>query len=133
MAGLKAGLRHAQFGNVVNLLLTLTTAALGFGVKLLVDKRISGHPGREVFGLSLVVLSLAVAFGLATNCSRLQDLRETAKSARKREVKARAEGKGEWQKQSVLEAEHEQASANADCWGKCSWFLLCYTSSWRPS
>src|SRR5690242_4133278 len=81
--------RIAHLGHVVNLVLTLTTASLGFGVKLIVDKP-SLTANRSLY-YSLLILIVAIAAGLLTNYCRLLDSRNTANAARARELKKRQE------------------------------------------
>lgn len=116
--------RHTQFGNLVNVVLTLTTAALGFGVNLLVGQKIPRNCGCTVFNLSLIILFAAVALGLVINWSRLQDLRETAKAARKRELEAEAKREGKPESKQSLRTERKKASLRAEWWGKVSYWLL---------
>ena len=117
-------LRHTQFGYLANLVLTLTTAALGFGVKLFADKQISSDLGKKLLCGSLIILLFAVAWGLLTSYSRLRDLREAAKAARKRALRARAKKKIEPEQAAKFDAEYQKASASAKRWGSCSWALL---------
>jgi len=77
--------RRTQLGHVVNLVLTLTTATLGFAVMLVVDKRITSvSPGNRAFFWSVILLLVAIATGLLVEMSRLFDVRYTAQAARDR-------------------------------------------------
>src|SRR5260370_16762258 len=78
--------RIKHFGYTVNLVLTLTTATLGFAVNLVADNKIA--PTKD-FVASLVFLGLAMLVGLLTNYSRLLDFRHSATAARGRELHAR--------------------------------------------
>jgi hypothetical protein len=106
-------LRHIQFGYVVSLLLTLATAVLGYGVNLLVSMKIKSDPGKKILDRSLVILGVSVGFGLVTTYSRLLDLRETAKSARNRELMARATREKDSDEEVLRQAERDRARANA--------------------
>ena len=83
------GRRYAfeHFGHVVNLVLTLSTATLGFAANLAIERRITWATyGSYLFVASLVFLFLAVGAGLLTNWTRLCDYRYTALAARGREL-----------------------------------------------
>lgn len=116
------GVRTKHFGYTVNLVLTLTTATLGFGVNLVVDNRIAPT---KLFIASLIFLGLAMFVGLLTSYSRLLDFRYSAKAARGRELQAR-DTKGE-----TLDEEDRKAAAERSAhrkrskrYGKWSWLLL---------
>lgn len=79
--------RIKHLGHVVNLVLTLSTATLGFEVNLVVERKIAPT---SCFIASLTLVGFAIFMGLLTNWSRLQDFRYTAKAARGRELNARS-------------------------------------------
>ncbi len=114
--------RIKHFGYTANLVLTLTTAALGFAVNLAVDNKIVLT---KLFVAALIFLGLAMFVGLLTNYSRLLDFRHTAKAARSRELHAR-ETKGETldEEDRKVAAERSAHHRKSDCYGKWSWRLL---------
>jgi hypothetical protein len=115
-------IRIAHVGNVINLVLTLTTASLAFGVKLLLDK---GNNLPVVLGCSLLVLVLAIAAGLMANYSRLFDVRYTAKAARARELWRRQDAGEKLSDKQKLKAEsYDDYSDKADEWGSRTWCFL---------
>lgn len=72
-----------QLSYAVNLVFTLTVAALGYWFTLLKDNCFTpGCPARFAFLLSFVILTLSAICGLACVFNRLRDFRGTAKRAR---------------------------------------------------
>jgi hypothetical protein len=84
-----------QQGAVINLILTLTIAAMGFGVSLMFKKESEvialSREARWVVLGSLAVFLIAVFWGLQVNLTRLWDFRWTARAARLRELRERYE------------------------------------------
>jgi hypothetical protein len=118
-----------QMGYTLNLVLTLTTASLGFGVNLLAGGKVPRTgPGSWVFRGSLIILVAAVAFGLLANCSRLLDFRYTRRAARHREKLARAVHQNDLQAAARHEAEHDKYDCYSEALGKCTWVLLAFQS-----
>jgi hypothetical protein len=119
--------RITHFGHTANVVLTLTTAALGFLVNLVVEKRIAlPTPSASLSVIASVgAFLLAIGAGLYANWSRLQDFRYTAKAARGRELYER-----DLAGETLNEKDRHRASNRdayrevADCHGKCSWILL---------
>lgn len=119
--------RITHFGHVANVVLTLTTAALGFLVNLVVEERITLTTPSASFLIiaSAAALLLAIGAGLYANWSRLQDFRYTAKAARGRELHER-----DLAGEPLNEKDRHRASNRgayrevADRYGKCSWSLL---------
>ena len=118
--------RRTQLGHVVNFVLTLTTATLGFLVSLIVQRKITpGSPGGCAFLFSGVSLLGAVSVGLAAEVSRLWDFRHTCRAARGREMQQRlAAGENLTAAEQVHAQNYEKHSDAADRWGKCTWYLL---------
>jgi len=72
-----------QLGYALNLLLTLTVAALGYWFVLLTNKEfIPGSSAKCIMVLSLLALGFSAICGLACVVNRLRDFRGTAKRAR---------------------------------------------------
>lgn len=72
-----------QLGYALNLILTLTVAALGYWFVLLTDKEfIPGPSAKCAMILSLLTLGLSAISGLACIINRLWDFRGTAQRAR---------------------------------------------------
>ena len=115
-----------HLGHTVNLVLTLTTAALAFDVNLAIDRRTPPLPLEPCALLSsLSLLMLATAFGLAANYSRLWDFRWTTRAARGNEMHARQELNEELnEKQKVQLCDREKYSDYAELVGKVTWWLL---------
>ena len=115
--------RIRHLGHVVNLVLTLATASLGFGVKLVLDKpSLASNP---LLCFSLLVLIFAVAAGLITNYCRLLDFRNTANATRARELKRRQEAEEELTDKQKRKAEkYDVYSDRAEDWGRCTWWSL---------
>lgn len=74
--------RRTQLGHVVNIVLTLSTASLAFGVKMIVDKPSLTFHNSLFFSLAFLII--AILIGLLANFTRLWDFRYTAKAARAR-------------------------------------------------
>jgi len=72
-----------QLGYALNLILTLTIAALGFCFSLLKDSNFTpGNAAKRVMILSIVLLGVSALSGLACVLNRLLDFRGTAQRAR---------------------------------------------------
>jgi cytochrome c oxidase subunit IV len=116
-------IRISHLGYVVNLVLTLTTASMGFGVKQIFDKPSLASNG--FLRWSLGVLILATAAGLITNCFRLLDFQDTANAVRARELKKRQEAEEELTDEQKRKADkYSFYSDRADNWGHCTWVLI---------
>ena len=75
-----------QFGYVLNLILGLSVAALGFGVSLISNEHFVRTGWQNcVFVTSLLFLMLSIAMAIWCIINRLRDFRATAETARKRE------------------------------------------------
>ena len=115
--------RRAQFGYVVNLMLTLTTASLAFGVKLILDKPSLGVNG--MFRCSSYVLMAAIGFALLTNLSRLCDFRYTALSVRGRELRERQKANEPLENRQLEKAKKRRKYRKcADALGRITWWFL---------
>jgi hypothetical protein len=117
---------RTQLGYTINLILTLTTAALGFAIGLVFGGRTPPAPlDNCALFYSLVTLLLAAALGLAANYSRMWDFRWTTRAARGREMQARLELKEELKpKQQARARDRERYSNCAETLGKVTWWLL---------
>jgi hypothetical protein len=74
-----------QFSNVVNLLLALSSASIGFEISTYLNSNFSITSCEKFLYLSsLVFLSLSVCFGLCASATRLFDFRYTTRLARTR-------------------------------------------------
>jgi len=74
-----------QLGSVINLVLTLTGAAIGFGANLLVKRKAGAAIAWYV--ASMVFLIAAALAGLCVNLTRLLDFRWTTRAARLRQLR----------------------------------------------
>lgn len=75
-----------QFGYALNLILGLSVAAIGFEVSLLLSEGFEKTGWQSsLFVVSMLSLLLSFVVGLWCIVNRLQDFRETTKTARKRE------------------------------------------------
>jgi hypothetical protein len=75
-----------QFGYALNLILTLSVAALGFELALLLDVEVARLAWQKyLLVLSTLSLTLSVAAGLWCIINRLRDFRATARTARRRQ------------------------------------------------
>lgn len=76
-----------QFGYALNLILGLSVAVLGFESSLLLDETLNKWAGWQncMLILSLLLMLLSVALGLACVINRLRDFRATTEIARNRE------------------------------------------------
>jgi hypothetical protein len=119
---------RTQLGHTINLILTLTTAALGFALTLALGERTPpAHLDKCGLFYSLVTLIAAAAIGLAANYSRMLDFRWTARAARCREMQARIELKELLtDKQQARARDREKYSNCAESWGKVTWRLLLF-------
>lgn len=75
-----------QLGYSINLILALSTAALGFGFELVQD--CDFHPccwTKVLFSLALLLLTLSIGLGVAGTINRLCDFRKTTSIAHDRE------------------------------------------------
>jgi len=118
--------RIEHFGHVVNLVLTLSTATLGFAVSLAIERKITpGTYGSYLFDASLVILLFAVGAGLLTNWTRLCDYRYTARAVRGRELHERIKA-GELldEKDWGKSAKRKWYSDSAEKYGERSWCFL---------
>jgi hypothetical protein len=115
-----------QLGHTINLILTLTTAALGFEVNLALVKNTSPpYLNPCAFFLSLLALTFSAAFGLAANYSRLWDFRWTTRAARGNEMHARQElNEDLTEKQKTRAQDREKYSNYAELVGKVTWWLV---------
>ena len=76
------------FSYTINLFLAFGVGSLGFGVNLLRDATFSPAGGAKcVFGISLLLLLLSIAVGIACVLYRVKDFRTTTKIARKKSEK----------------------------------------------
>lgn len=119
--------RINHLGKTVNLVLTLTTAAVGFAVKLMVEGKVAGgEPARGAFLAAVALLLLAVALGLYTNYSRLMDFRRTALAARGRELSKRQDAGEKFTSSYDLEliGFREQNRDAATRFGRRTWIAL---------
>lgn len=72
-----------QFGYLLNLVLTLAVAVLGYGFSLLRDKDFNPHTcGRLCWIVSILFLLVSIICGLICAVNRLDDFRGTTKRAR---------------------------------------------------
>ncbi|MEX0792426.1 MAG: hypothetical protein WD045_04785 [Pirellulaceae bacterium] len=78
-----------QFGYAINLILSLSIAAIGFELSLVLDQEFHNRGWQDwqyfSFGISLIVLLLSTGSGLLGVVNRLQDFRATTKFVRLRE------------------------------------------------
>ncbi len=84
------GVAREQLGGTVNLVLTLTVAALAYGADFFAKKE-AVHvtaAARDIIWLAEAILALAAALGIAVNLSRLSDFRWTARAARLRALQS---------------------------------------------
>jgi len=118
--------RINHLGYTVNIVLTLTTATLGFAVNLAVGKNVSPvQLCKYPFYTSIVSLLFAVGLGLLVNLSRLYDFRYSAKAARARELHERdIAGESLEEKDRKTVSQCDDFSKKADFCGKCTWCLL---------
>lgn len=101
-----------QFGYALNLILTLSVAALGYELALLLDQRVARVRWEiYLFVLSISSLTLSVGIGLLCVMNRLRDFRATAQTARRREDGA-----------SDLELQHLRSSTRS--LGQRTWLLF---------
>ena len=117
---------RTHLGHTVNLILTLTTAAVGFAINLVVGGRTPpAYLDKCALFYSLIALILGAAIGLAANYSRLLDFRWTARAARGREMHARLELKENLSAKQQTRAEDREKYSNcAETFGKVTWWLL---------
>ncbi len=109
---------QAQLGYVIGLILSLTTASLGFAVVLL--RRLLNPPlcVASVFvALSIVVLVLSGAIAIVCTINRLCDFRKTTAIARDREKWQRA-------KEPDIESKLHDRRSETNRLGKRTWNLL---------
>lgn len=121
--------RRTQLGYVVNIVLTISTACLAFGVKMIVDRPTVPVPTPPFY--SLAILLPAIFFGLLTNLTRLLDFRYTAKAARGQWLALRQQAKTEGLSEEGLTAKEtenadkrHQSSDWANRPGKQTWYLF---------
>jgi len=108
-----------QLGHVVNLLIAFSAATLGYVVNLVVGRQISVS-----WELWTVVLALfaAIAAGVVTNYSRLQDFRHSARAARCRELNGRKDlGESLTKEQETTISEYSGCHARAKWFGRVTW------------
>ena len=75
-----------QLGYVINLVLTLATASLGFSLTLITNENFAPrYFAKLLFILSLILILLSIVFGIACVINRLSDFRKTTQIARDRE------------------------------------------------
>lgn len=117
---------RVQLGHTINLILTLTTAAVGFAISLVLAGRAApALLDKCALFCSLVTLILAAALGLAANYSRLWDFRWTTRAARGREMQERLELKEDLKtKQQARARDREKYGNCAEALGKVTWWLL---------
>ncbi len=85
-----------QLAGTVNLVLTLTVAALAYGADFFAKReavRLTA-PARDITWLAEAILAIAVTLGIAVNLTRLSDFRWTARAARLRGLIPAYSGKG---------------------------------------
>ncbi len=85
-----------QLAGTVNLVLTLTVAALAFGADFFAKReavRLTA-PARDITWLAEAMLAIAATLGIAVNLTRLSDFRWTARAARLRGLISAYSGKG---------------------------------------
>ena len=99
-----------QLGYTINLFLTLSGAALGFALKILMQSQtpFSG-PAHCLFHVALPLLGLSIIAAIAANWTRVQDFRFTRRAARERMVGGN---------------NHEHYAKKADCYGDWTWGLF---------
>lgn len=74
-----------QLSYVINLILGLSVAVLGFGVSLLLNERFNPISWlKQFFAISLILLLTSFSFGVWCTINRLRDFRATKEIARKR-------------------------------------------------
>jgi len=75
-----------QFGYAINLILSLSVAAIGFELSLVLNEKFSGSGWQNcLFGASIFALVLSAGVGLLGVVNRLRDFRATTETAWKRE------------------------------------------------
>ncbi|HMF55359.1 MAG TPA: hypothetical protein VK619_03280 [Pyrinomonadaceae bacterium] len=83
------GITIEQLTYAINLILTLSTAALGFAVSLLISNDFKptnpSRTGMTLFVLSVTALFVSIAFGIWCVINRLKDFRLTRRVADERE------------------------------------------------
>lgn len=111
-----------QLTYAINLVLTFSVATLGFQVTMLGDKNFALVSWQKcVFGSSLLLLALAVAFGVAVVINRLRAFRATMRAARAREKRERASVTSEKQELAAVVEEHRTLYRKLD---KRTWWLF---------
>jgi hypothetical protein len=115
-----------QLGHTINLVLTLTTAAVGFAINLVLGRRTPPLSlDRCAFFWSLISLISAVLIGLAANYCRMLDFRWTTRAARGREMHARSELREALSEKQLARAQDREKYSNcAEAFGKVTWRLL---------
>lgn len=99
-----------QLGIVINLFLTFAGAIVAFAAKTMMDSNeVLRMPARFLFHGGMPLLLLSITLGLAANCTRALDFRDTRRAARAR---------------MNNEANHDTFSRTADCYGKWTWNLF---------
>lgn len=116
------GNTNAQLGYVVGLILSLTTASLGFAV-ISLERLLSPPPqcmAAAFFALSIVVLVISGALAIVCTATRLRDFRKTTRIARLRE-------KWEGQKIAEFEIKHKLFKRRVETkkLGRKTWRLFC--------
>lgn len=97
-----------QLGYTINLMLTLAGAALGFGVKTMMESTtVLPCPARLFFRISLGLLAVSIVSAVGANFTRCHDYRYTRRAARAR----------------VKENEqiHDSSAETAEKYGQWTW------------
>lgn len=80
------GIAITQLGYAINLILTFSTASLGFAPSLLKDKDFCPtSAAQKLFDIALVTLGLSIVIGIACVFNRLKDFRVSRVIATERE------------------------------------------------
>lgn len=80
------GIAITQLGYAINLILTFSTASLGFALSLLKDKAFSPTSNaQKLFDIALLALGLSIVIGIACVFNRLKDFRASRAIATERE------------------------------------------------
>jgi len=80
------GIAITQLGYAINLILTFSTASLGFALALLKGKDFSPtSAAQKVFDIALLALGLSIVIGIACVFNRLKDFRASRAIATERE------------------------------------------------
>jgi hypothetical protein len=101
-----------QLGYAINLILTLSVAALGYELALLLDEKVPRLDKHNcLLVLSISSFTLSIGAGIWCVINRLRDFRATAQTARRRE-------------QGASELELQPLRSLTDSLGKRTWLLF---------